>query len=223
MPNYSFATLQNALDALDARLYNQVYQFWSQSELTLYIREALRTWNCLTNFWRSEMSVVSANGVWWYDLAAAAGSIVGYNVDQSELIQLIQSHLLEPLNVTYPLVWGGSTQFSFTDILNALQSRQNDTLGTTACVYTRSTPTAASSVRTILGDTTIDIRRVAWLPSSTYVNKILSQSDFFAERAFNVGYTLDPAQPPSVWMQNTEPPPSFDVNTVPLCLASMMY
>lgn len=217
---YQYATLQNALDALDARLYDTAvgvpYQFWSQAELTLYIREALRTFNALAQFWRVEMTFNLTQNAWYYDLAVVSGTVVPYTVPQSELIQVIENHLLEPPTSTYPLIWLGSTQFDVNNILSALQRRQDDTLGTTACVITRSTVNAPLVPRTTLGDTTIDIRRVAWLPgTAAYSNRPLNQSDMYAERAFNSGYTTAPARPPNSWMQNTEPPISFDVDNVP--------
>jgi hypothetical protein len=69
----------------------------------------------------------------------------------------------------------------------------------------------------VLADTTIDVRRVAWLPvtGQGFSNKIIRQSDIFAKRAFNPTYPNATQQPPSNWMQNTEPPPSFDVDRVP--------
>lgn len=216
---YSFATLQNALDALDARLYDTAigvpYQFWTQAELTGYIRESLRTFNALAQFWRAEMTFNLVPGNWWYDLATVGGSIVPYTVDESEIISVIENHLLEPPNITYPLVWAGSTQFQFSDILSALQRREDDTLGTTACVITRSLITAALTPRTTLTDSVIDIRRVSWLPSGPgYSNRPLNQSDLYAERAFNPGYTTSSVAPNS-YMQNAEPPISFDVDSVP--------
>jgi len=219
MPNYSYATLQNAADTLDARLYDTSigvpYQQYTLAELTSYIREALRTWNALTGFWRAEMTFPTMANQWWYDLAVQPGSIIPYTVTQNEIIQIIENHLLEPTTPSYPLAWIGSTQFSASDLLAALQSVQDDLLGTTACVITQSTVNAVNVPRTILSDIVIDIRRVAWLPQSGYKNKPLKQSDFWAERAFKPSYTVLPAQPPSVWMQNTEPPPSFDVDTPP--------
>lgn len=217
---YSFATLQNAADALDARLYDSTigvsYNFWTYAELVGYIREALRTFNVMAQFWRAEMTFTTAANQWWYDLATVAGTIVPYTVYQSEILGVLEHQILEPASAVYPLVWAGSTQFSISDILGALQRRQDDTLGTTACVINRSTVNAPLVPRTILGDTVVDIRRVAWLPADpTYSNKPLNQGDMYAARAFSPGYTTAPSRPPNMWMQNTEPPISFDVDNVP--------
>ena len=212
---YSYVTATEALAALDARLYNQTFQFWTSAELLLCLREALRTFNAMAQFWRAEMVFPTVANQWWYDLPSQVASICPYTVTQLEIIQLIQHHLLEPANTSYPLTWTGSTQFTMTDLLVALQRRQDDTLGTTGCIITRSTVAAALTTRTTLTDASIDIRRLAWLPDNTYTPKPINQSDFWAERAFDPGWTTPPAEPPSNWMQNTEPPISFDVDRVP--------
>lgn len=214
MATYSYATYADAINALGSRLYDSAFQQWTQAELRGYLTEALRTFNALSGFWRSEMVFPTVADTWWYDLRTQPGSLVPYTVTQYEIITQIENHLLEPPT---PDAWTGSQQFSLQDILTALQRRQDDTLGTAGCTISRSTPSANVGIRTILPDSVIDIRRVAWLPvaGQGYRNKILRQSDMWANRAFDTGYTTAAQAPPSTWMQNTEPPPSFDVDRVP--------
>ena len=128
---YQFATLTDALSALGSRLYDPTFQQWTQAELTGYVIEALRTWNALTSFQRYDMAFQTTQGSWWYDLRSVANTVIPYTATQAGIIQQIQNHLLEPPNTAYPLTWGGSAQFSFADILLALQRRQNETLGVT--------------------------------------------------------------------------------------------
>lgn len=214
MPNYTYATYSDALTALGSRLYDPGFQQWTQAELTGYINEALQTWNALSGFWRNDMVFTTTAGKWWYDLRSVSGTIIPYQATQYGLITQIENHLLEPPT---PAAWSGSSQFSLNDLLIALQRRQDDILGSTGCTVTRSTPAASIGLRTVLSDSVIDILRVAWLPTTGfgYSNKILRQSDMWAERAFNPRYTTSAEQPPSNWMQNAEPPPSFDVDSVP--------
>jgi hypothetical protein len=214
-PNpYKYATYTDSLNALGSRLYDPSFQQWNQQELLGYLYEALRTWNALSQFWRGDMVFTPIINTWWYDLRTLSTSIIPYSVTQYDLITQIENHLLEPPT---PAAWSGSNQFSLSDLLMALQRRQDDVLGTTGCTLTRSTPQASTAVRTVLADTTIDIRRVAWLPASGfgYSNTILRQSDALAKRAFDPFYTTDPQSPPGTWLQNTEPPPSFDVDRIP--------
>jgi hypothetical protein len=139
---------------------------------------------------------------------------VPYTVTQWDLIRQVENHLLEPPT---PDKWTGSGQFSLQDLLMALQRRQDDALGVTGCTLSRALTSANIGVRTTLPDNVIYIRRVAWLPTAGfgYKNKILRQSDMWANRAFDPYYTTSAQEPPSTWMQNTEPPPSFDVDRVP--------
>lgn len=214
MPNYTYARITDATTALGARLYDTGFQQWTQAELQLYLTEALRTWNALSGFWRAEMVFPLSQGNWWYDLRTVAGTLIPYTVTKYDLITQIENHLLEPPT---PIAWSGSNQFTLVDVVNSLERRQNDTLGATACTVVKSLVIAPIVKRVVLADNTIDIRRVAFLPTAGFgvSNRILSQSDVFAARAFNAGFTVQPEQPPTTWMQNTEPPPSFDVDSVP--------
>ncbi|HKS72062.1 MAG TPA: hypothetical protein VJQ82_02625 [Terriglobales bacterium] len=214
MPNYTYATYSDALTALGSRLYDPSFQQWTQAELTGYLNEALQTWNALSGFWRNDMVFTLAEGAWWYDLRTVTGTVLPYQATQYGIITQIENHLLEPPT---PAAWTGSSQFSLNDLLLALQRRQDDVLGSTGCTATDSLVNAAIGIRTILPDSVIDILRVAWIPTTGfgYSNKILRQSDLWAARAFNPRYTTSAEMPPSNWMQNAEPPPSFDVDSVP--------
>lgn len=214
MPNYTYATYSDALTALASRLYDPGFQQWTQSELTGYLNEALQTWNALSGFWRNDMVFTLEEGDWWYDLRTVAGTVLPYQSTQYGLITQIENHLLEPPT---PATWSGSSQFSLNDLLIALQRRQDDVLGSTGCTVSDSLVNAPIATRTILADSVIDILRVAWIPTTGfgYSNKILRQSDLWAARAFNPRYTTSAENPPSNWMQNAEPPPSFDVDSVP--------
>ena len=214
MPNYTYATLSDAVAALSARLYDPAQQQWTSSELSGYIVEALRTWNALSAFWREEMVFPLQTNTLWHDLHDQPGTVIPYTVTKYDLIRQIENHLLEPPT---PSEWTGSGQFTLTGIAGALQRRQDDALGTTACTLTHTTPNAPMVTRILLPDDTIDIRRVAWLPTAGfgYINKVLRPSDQWAQRAFDTAFTVAEPQPPSTWMTNTQGPPSFDVDTVP--------
>lgn len=212
---YTHTLFADVVDALARRLYNPEKTQWVQTELEGLVKESLRTWNALSQFWRQEFDFTLATNTWWYDLRSVANSLVPCTVTQYDIITKIKQHLLEPPD---PSTWGGSTQFTLSDVLDACHRRQDETFGVTGCTIGRSLLTAStSSVRTALPDGVIDLRRVTWLPTvtTTYSNKILAQSDAFASRAWNPFYTLGGARVPLKWMQNTEPPPSFDVDAKP--------
>lgn len=213
MAQYTYAKFSDTVDAVSRRLYNPDKTQWTQLELEELVKESLRTWNALSQFHREEFTFSLAANTWWYDLRTLANTLVPYTVTEFEIISKIKRHLLEP---PAPNFWGGSTQYNLSDVLDACRRRQDETLGTTACTIVRSVVNAPLVNRCVLPDTTIDIRRVAWLSASDdYSNRILKQSDAFASRAFNPGYAQAGQKPPNKWMQNTEAPPSFDVDTPP--------
>lgn len=150
----------------------------------------------------------------WFDLHTQPATLIPYTVQQSDIVTQIENHLLEPPT---PLAWTGSLQFNLASINAACQRRQNETLGTTGCTLAQAFINAPIQTRTFLPDTVIDIRRVAWIPApiSGFANKILRQSDIWEKRAFDMGWTTASQVPPRLWMQNTEPPISFDVDRIP--------
>jgi len=225
VPNYTYATLSDAQSALSARLFDTSQQQWPAAELTYYIVESLRSFNALTSFWRAEFPFSLSQATNWYDLTSLSGSLRPFTVTDQYLTNILEYHLLEPLTSLTPssgtpALWTGSAQFSLFDIYGALTRRQNDTLGASGCTLTR-TLVSAPIVRTgiILADTAIDIRRVAWIPRiispQDYDTQIMRQTDAWAKKAFDYNYTTSPQQPPRTWMQNTEPPPRFDVDYIP--------
>lgn len=212
MASYSSVRFDAVVDATAARLYDIGKIQWTDAELSSLVIESLRTWNALSQFWREEFTFTLEADKWWYDLRAVAGSLIPYTVTQYDIISKIKRHLLEP---PAPDVWGGSTQFSLSDVLGACRRRQDETLGTTACTIVRSLVNAPLVNRCFLPGTTIDIRRVAWLSATEeFTGRILKQSDAFATRAWNPTSAQQQGRP-GKWMQNTEPPPSFDVDLAP--------
>lgn len=233
MPSsYTYATLTDAQDAVLSRLYDNgvsgqpVAQYWTRAEITHYITESLRAWNAYTGFWRNQfafsLAVTSNPATNWYDLTQQSGTLRPYTVTDQYLTNLIEYHLLEPQTAIAPssgspAVWTGSAQFSLSDIYQALTRRQNECLGVTGCTVSQSYVAAAIQRRTVLPDTTLDIRRVAWLPISGlgYQNTILRQSDNWELQAFNPNWTAASQGAPRQWLESNQPPPSFDVDRIP--------
>lgn len=213
---YAHATLLDAVTALAARLSDSGTQFWSSSELEVLICEALRTWNALTSFWRGEFVFNLANTIWWYDLTAQTNSLRPLTLHDTDLIGQIEYHLLEPITASYPLTWTGSNQFAVADILGAIQRRRDETLSITGCHLTRSLVPAVPA-RITLSDSVIDIRRVAWLPSTHigFSNSPLTPSDLQTKKYFDPGWTTAHQETPQTYLRNAEPPLSFDVDREP--------
>ena len=215
---YQYITLGQAQADLSSRLYDSTQQLWPPAELTLYLRDTLRTWNSLTNFQRADMVINLQPGLTWYDLTAQPGTIRPYTVQDNEILQLIEYGLLEPVTPNYPLIWTGSLQFSLNDILSAITRKQNEILGTAACTLTPVLIDAPIRSGTMYPpDTTLVIRRVVWnpVPGQGFTLAILKQSDDWAENFYSRGFTTQPQQPPRNWRQSVQQSPGFAVDAVP--------
>jgi hypothetical protein len=190
---------------------------WDSAGLDVWLTESLRTWNSLTSAWRQDMIVTPQRGVWWYDLAAEAGSPRPYTVTDTDLITAVERHLLEPVTGTYPLVWTGSTQFSLADVLRAITARRNEVLSVTGCAVAPTIVSAPIAMRFMVPDNFADIQRVAWLPVAGmgFTGGVLRQSDRESKANYDWTYTTSAQAPPNTWMTTAEPPLMIDVDRVP--------
>jgi hypothetical protein len=214
--DYSFVSLVQAQSDLGARLYDPTNQFWSAAELSAYLLEALQEWNALTSWWATDFTFTLSPSSQWYDLTLLPGSPRPLTVTDQTLLSLIEYHLLEPQTPNYPLAWLGSSQFALSDILGAIQRRRDETLSLSGCQLTRSVIPVPFG-RVYLTDSTIDVRRVAWFPQTGlgYSTNPLYQADGLEKEYFSPGWTTGAQGPPNLWLESTQPPLSFDVDTTP--------
>jgi hypothetical protein len=235
---YGYTTLGTALQEVSNRLYDSTQQFWTQAELALFFNEALRTWNAMTGFWRSDSVFPAVSDTTWYDYPSQPNTLRPYTVTDAQLYTLLQYHLLEP-TPTPPLPWTGvSAQFTADDLISAVQRRRDELFSVTGCTITRRTVPAIAG-RIVLPDTVIDIRRVAYLPNFPQCqgygcgaygmgpygisvpslvgasNSILWPEDTWGEQSFDPTYTLNPAGIPMRYLQSTQPPLTFDTDRAP--------
>ena len=213
---YNSITTVQALIDLSEQLYDPNFQRWSRTELTNYLTEALQTWNALACTQRAEFTFPTVANQTWYDLTTQIGSLRAFTMTDAAILAQIQSHLLEPVNVTYPLVWAGSGQFTFPDLISAIQRRRDQVVGTSGCqVSVLSVP--ALPGRTFLPGNVIDVRRVAWIPTPGlgYLPITLRTSDIESQEDFDFNWTTSAASVPSTYLQNAEPTVSFDVDRDP--------
>ena len=218
MPSYAYVTVTQAVQDLSARLYDAANQLYSVAELQAYIQDAVQTWNALTSFYRQDMSFPLVAATPWYDLSKQANTARPNSLTDLSQINLIEYALLEPLTQAYPLTWSGSLQFTLPDILAAWTDKQNEALGTAGCTLTIGTIAALIQLQGLTPpDTTLVLRRVAWIPNSGfgYGMTIMRQSDAWAKQAYDPAWTTQAQAPPRNWMQSTELPPTFDVDRVP--------
>lgn len=206
-------TLSIADSALAARLYDPTGQFWTQAERLYYIQEAMREWNALTGFWHGDFLLTPANGTQWYDItntATAPLTLRALTLNTTYLNTIIQYHLLEP-----PVglgAWTGSAQLAPSDIQTAIARRRDEILGITGCNLTRSLINASPG-RTALANTTLGVRRVAFIPAPGFGSPTtLWQDDSWAWQAYENNYATLPAGIPFTYALSTQPVFSFDVD-----------
>jgi hypothetical protein len=213
---YTYITLAQAKTQLAARLHDSSAIFFTNTgtypELGLYIKEALRTWQVLTSYWRERATLSTVAGTAFYDLSVSLSTLRGYTLKDQDLIAQMQYHLLEPAT---PTLWSGTEQFTLLDMTDALQRRRNQFLAETSCVVTRSTQASAAApiVRNDLPDTTIGTNRVAWItPGGTYYT--LWREDEWALTTF---YNSWPSayESPSAYSASAVPPITIQVAPAP--------
>jgi hypothetical protein len=238
---YSYISFLEMRQAIARRLYDPTMVFWSDAELVFYATEALRTWNAFTSYWRGDFNFASQQNVTWYDLTDTTNlpnTLRPITVTDEAIYQEILYHMLEP--VTGPV----SLQFTTDDVYQAMARRRDELLSISGCTQTITTVGAVAG-RITLDDRVIDVRRMAYLPTSSVLTgagygvgrygfglygrsaspghgmplpSVVWADDTWGEQSFNPLYTILPAGTPgtpSTYLLSTQPPLSFDVDTPP--------
>lgn len=201
---FTTPTLAQAQADLASRLNDPSYVHWLQSELTGYLREALRTWNVWCQQWRAQGTFATTLAQTFYDLPTVLPTLRGQTVTNWDLVTDLQYALLEPAAAGG--TWTGTAQYTLNQLTAAIQRRRDQFLRDTGCVLTTSTPvlTPPSSGRIALDEAVLFVRRADWKPTATQLNQPLMRTDEFAATHFA------PA-----WVQNTESPFAYSVSATP--------
>lgn len=209
-------SLATADAALAARLYDAGGQFWPSAERLLYIQEAFREWNALTGYWRGDFLFNAQDRTTWYDLtdtSVALGTLRPLTLSVADLYTIIEYHLLEP-----PVgagAWTGSAQFALSDIQSAVARHRDEALGVSGATITRIVIPATPG-RTILPATTLEVRRIAFIPATGFGDPVvLWQDDAWAWQSFESGYTVAATGTPATYALTTQPQFAFDVDVQP--------
>src|ERR1700686_2798245 len=101
MPQYAWITFLQARQALAARLAilwsaDPSSNFWTDTELGLYLIDALRTWNALTEQWNADFVFSAGATDRWFDLSTLSGSPRLPTLTDSYLYTQMEYMLLEP-------------------------------------------------------------------------------------------------------------------------------
>lgn len=162
---YTWLTLTTALQQIQDRLNDQGVS-WSTAELQVYLQEALKILNALTESWRSEFTF-NIQGVTWNNAGTMTGSPRLRTVTDAQLCTEMEYMLLEP--AVGIGAWTGTNQFSVEKLQSALSVRRNEVIQVAGCntVNLAAINASPGTRRTTLDDTTLELRRVRFLQLQT--------------------------------------------------------
>jgi hypothetical protein len=209
---YAYITFSAARTQLAERLGDPSKIYWTDAELQLAIREALRYWNTATLFYRKRFTFNAVADEFWYDLTQQANTLIPYTVTDREVISFLLYNLIEPqLNITHAYV--GTDMFTLDDIVKAVERRRNQFLLETGMVTSQSVingPTTPAN-RVALSDTVIDVKRAAWIDNLTQDYSTLWRSDEWASESFQSTWATSPQNPPTNFSTAVVPPVTLTV------------
>lgn len=206
---------------LSLRLADATKVFWTDTELGIYVTEALRTFGLCSGFWRERGTIVTSAELPFYDinqnLTNAGGTfLLKPTVTDQDIIQAVQFHLLE--STTSQTVWTGTEMFSINDINNSIQNRLNQFLSDTGCVVNRSFIAVNSppNGRQVLDQGVIDVRYASWLgaPPEEYYNTLWREDERLLTTASQV-WDVD-ADTPDAYSVMAPPPLQIQLSPIPL-------
>lgn len=218
---YAYLNLSDLLTQLSERLDDSNNVFWSTAELTIYIQEAMRTWQGLSGYWRGRMTFDTAGSTPFYDLTQQVGSLIPFTLKDSDLASEILYHLLEKQLSAGTYV--GTDMFVLDDITKAMQRRRNQFLVETGMVLTSSTINSGTPPvsRVSLADNVIDVRRVCLIePQGPYgvgaygvgpyggtsIKIPLWRTNEFGAQSFSPGWGTSPTDPTTGYSVAVTPP-----------------
>ncbi len=203
---YTDFTLQDAWAALGQRLYDPTHVRWSTPELTIYVQQALRTFNALTNHFRAEGSFESASPEAFYDLPTVLPALRGQMFTVQQAVNQICYQLIEPVPIGG--LWQGTAQFSLQDLITALDQSRDLFLMETGIVQTRSLllvdPAPADGI-VELSETIQNLRRLAWKTDDGIIT-LLRRDDQWGLTNYRPNWQTSSAQPPRAYSISTQPP-----------------
>lgn len=163
---YQWLTLSAAISQLGQRLNitTSTTSFWTSSELQVYISQALREYNVLTNCWRQDFNYNPTS--LWNSLGSLTGSPRLRTLTDTYAYTELEYMLLEPASGG---TWTGTNQFSISVLSQALQRRRDEMLQVSNCNQVLSSGIALvpNTIRTLLPDNVIDVERVRYMPVIT--------------------------------------------------------
>ena len=211
MASYSWLTYVTARQQLASRLADSGNVFWTDAENGLYIQKALRMFNAMTFTWKTDFTYNSTS--LWNSLGSLAFSPRLRTLTDTNSYTMMEYMLLEPPTGG---TWTGTSQFTISDLSQALQRRRDEMLQISNCnqLLLQNIALTPNTRRTTLPDTIIDVERVRYLPVTGSPNT-LYRDDTVAQEFYEAGFLQMPSGTPQTFMLSSEPPLTWDVDIAP--------
>lgn len=216
MAAYTHTTFAKAKNNLAQLLGDPGKVFYTDSELGLYIKEALRFWGLASQYWRQTTYLTTTPGVAFYDVSeslklADESKPQQFSVTDRELINDINVNLMEPLISNWGSGWLGTEQFSLEQISSLLAYSRDDILRQSACVITyKDYPITPGVSRIVLAESSSDVS------TSTIVRATIQEQNsnilpLYAIDYYQAQSTVDTASWPAQGR-----PKAYTLNNAPL-------
>lgn len=216
-PVYSWITYLAARQILASRLSDSANAYWTDAENGIYLTEALRVWNAITETWKLPFTFEANSSAAWYRMDTLTGSPRFCTVTDDQIYAAMQYHLLEP--PTGAGTWTGTNQFTLADLQGALQRRRDELIQVCSCNLGVITLPATPGVSLVTIDTgaglVLEPRRARWIPASGFGSPVtLTREDTEVFDDFESDHDQDTGTPAS-WSVVTEPPLAMDLDIAP--------
>ena len=209
----------------DGSAYQTANQFWLDPEIGMYLVEALQVWSALTGYWRNLGTLmVPANNPYFTLAGLQNGSVnlINFGPSTLQMLYMVQYHLLEA--VSNAGTWAGTEMFSYAQITAAIQRRADQFAVDTGYPMVQQTipapapPIGKMPLTPLAGF--VDLRRAAWIDTTSKISTPMSPGDEFGFNAFSVGWQQQPGTP-SEYSIAVTPPLSLQLKPPPLATGSV--
>jgi hypothetical protein len=202
---YSYLNFGTMKLELAERLGDPNEIFWTDAELGLWIQEALSYWNAATMFYKNRYTFNTTTNQLWYDLTQTTGTLLPMTFTDTTLLSELLYNLIEPQKTggVYPI----SDMWALDEFTQAMQRRQDQFLLETGMLTNQaiiSLPPAPQN-RVPLADTTVDVKRAAFIDSNGKYTT-LWRTDEWGAQSFNPTWSVSPQAPPSSYSVAVVPP-----------------
>lgn len=202
---YTTFSLSDAWADLGSRLADPNHARWPTAELTIYVQQALRTYNALTNHFRTSVNFNTTVAQAFYVLQDIAVAERGFTYTVAAAVQQIARQLMEtpPTGST----WNGTEQFNLSDITQALQQARDSFLLETGVIVNRSELAVGASATGVidLAETIFNLRRLAWKQDNSLVT-VLRRVDQWGLNNFDVTWQTSADRPYKTYSVSVQPP-----------------